>query len=78
MQDIGRDKASPDAFEELIRLLDVSPRECIYFDDSYLVCKAAKDAGMTVIGVRDDYFQESAAEMQALCDRYITSYQELL
>ena len=78
VQDIGSDKASPAAFEKLIRLLGANPRECIYFDDSYPVCKAAKYAGMTVVGVKDDYFQESAAKMGALCDRYITSYQELL
>lgn len=78
VQDIGGDKASPYTFEKLIRLLDVRPQECIYFDDSYLACKAAKYTGMTVIGIKDDYFQESAAKMRALCDRYITSYQELL
>ena len=78
VQDLCEDKASSAAFEKLIRLLDVSPQECTYFDDSYRVCKAAKDTGMTVIGIKDDYFQESAAEMEALCDRYIASYQELL
>ena len=78
VQDIGMDKASPAAFKKLVGLLDIVPRECTYFDDSYLVCKAAKDTGMAVIGIKDDYFQESAAEMKALCDRYIASYQELL
>ena len=42
------------------------------------ICKAAKAAGMMVVGVHDNYFQDSQPDMRELCDRYISGFGELL
>ena len=77
-QELGIDKKSPEAFRKAAEILGVSPRECVLFDDSLSACKSAKAAGMTVVGVADDFFQDSRPDMQELCDRYISGFGELL
>ena len=72
------DKKSPQVFKKAAEILGVSPRECVLFDDSLSACKSAKAAGMTVVGVADDFFQDSRPDMQELCDRYISGFGELL
>ena len=77
-QELGVDKKSPAIFRAVAESLGVSPRECVLFDDSLTACKAAKAAGMTVVGVHDDYFRYTAADMREVCDQYIQDFGELL
>lgn len=77
-QDLGADKKTPEIFRQAARLLGVKPRECVFFDDSLTACKAAKAAGMTVVGIRDEYFHGEEADMREICDRYISGFGELL
>ena len=53
-------------------------RDCTVFDDSLAACRSAKAAGMRVVGVWDEYFNDNEAEMQRVCDRYIRGFGELL
>ena len=73
-QELGEDKRSPAIFKHVAKLLGVSPKECVLFDD----CKAAKAAGMTVVGVYDPFFRGSQVDMRELCDQYIDSFEALL
>ena len=66
------------SYNQAAELLGVSPRECVFFDDSLSACKGAKAAGMTVVGVRDSCFHGAEADMRELCDRYIADFGELL
>ena len=77
-QDLGADKKSPAIFRQAAELLGVKPRECVFFDDSLAACKGAKAAGMTVVGIQDDYFHGSEVDMREICDQYIASFGELL
>ena len=77
-QELGVDKKSPEVFKKVAQTMGVSPKECVLFDDSLTACKAAKAAGMTVVGVHDDYFQDSQPDMRELCDRYISGFGDLL
>ena len=63
-QELGVDKRSPEIFRRVAADLEVSPKSCVLFDDSLSACKAAKAAGMTVVGVHDGYFQEAAVDMR--------------
>ena len=56
----------------------MKPRECVFFDDSLNACKGAKAAGMTVVGIQDDYFHGSEVDMREICDQYISGFDELL
>ena len=77
-QELGADKRSPEIFRRVAADLGAAPRECVLFDDSLAACKAAKAAGMTVVGVHDDYFQDAAVDMREVCDQYIMGFGELL
>ena len=76
--DLGVDKGSPEAFRLACDRLGVSPGDCVLLDDSVKSCRAAKAAGLRVVGVYDAYFESAAAEMPAVCDRFIRSFAELL
>ena len=77
-QELGVDKRSPEIFRRVAADLGISPKSCVLFDDSLSACKAAKAAGMTVVGVHDGYFQEAAVDMREVCDQYIMGFGELL
>ena len=76
--DLGVDKSKREAFDRAAAILGVEPGECVFLDDSIKSCRAAREAGMTVIGVYDAYFDSARAEMPAVCHRYIESLTELL
>ena len=77
-QELGVDKKSPAIFRKVAESLGVRPRDCVLFDDSLSACKAAKAAGMTVVGVYDPYFTDTAVDMREVCDQYIQGFGELL
>lgn len=76
--DLGVDKGSSAAFLAACRLLGVAPGDCVFLDDSVRSCRAAKDAGLYVIGVYDPFFEGTKHEMPAACHRFIHSFAELL
>ena len=77
-QKLGVDKKSPAIFRKVAESLGVRPRECVLFDDSLSACKAAKAAGMTVVGVHDGWFSDTSVDMREVCDQYIRDFGELL
>lgn len=77
-QKLGVDKRSPEIFKKVAEMLGVEPKDCVLFDDSLTACKAAKAAGMTVVGVYDQHFQDSQTDMREVCDQYIRDFGELL
>lgn len=77
-QYLGADKKSPAIFRQAAELLGVKTRECVFFDDSLAACKGAKAAGMTVVGVKDDYHLSYEVDMREICDQYILNFGELL
>ena len=77
-QELGVDKKSPAIFRKVAESLGVRPREGVLFDDSLSACKAAKAAGMTVVGVHDGWFSDTSVDMREVCDQYIRDFGELL
>lgn len=77
-QELGEDKNTPGVFRRVAELLGERPGNCVLFDDSLSACKAARAAGMTVVGIRDELFRESEPDMREVCDRYIAGFEELL
>lgn len=75
--EIGSQKSEPDIFIETARRMNLDPRDVIVFEDSPHAARGAKMAGMTVIGVHDNYCY-AADELDEICDGYITGFDELL
>ena len=77
-QELGTEKKYPVLWEKVAAALGVSPADCTLFDDSVEAIRGAKAAGMHTVGVADPYFASTADEMARTCDRYISSFGELL
>ena len=78
VQELGVEKRDPRAFTLALERLGEQPEHCTLFEDSPGVCRTAKEAGLTVVGVYDPFYAHYEGEMRAFCHRYIKSFTELL
>lgn len=62
------------AYEDIARRLETNTENCIFFDDTYPAVLAAKQAGMTVVGVFEETSPEMQANIQKTADFYITHW----
>ena len=76
--DLQLEKKDPQLWCLTAELMGVAPEDCTLYDDSVEACRGAKAAGMHAVGVYDPYFAGTEPEMQAVCDRYIRSFEELI
>lgn len=76
--DLQLEKKDPQLWCLTAELMGVAPADCTLYDDSVEACRGAKAAGMHAVGVYDPYFAGTEPEMQAVCDRYIRSFEQLI
>lgn len=72
--EILKGKPAPDIYLTVASELSVSPEKCLVFEDLVDGIKAARNAGMTVVAVSDDYSRHSDDEKKALSDYYIEDF----
>lgn len=77
-QELGLEKRDPRFFQQVLHLLNVSPADCIFYEDSPKNCAIAKNMGMTVIGVLDPLYEKEEPQMRQICNRCINNFLELL
>ena len=78
VQELGMDKRQPETFRLAARRLGVEPEGCTLFEDSPGACAAAREAGLTVVGVLDPFYAPYEGELRAVCHRVIGSFAQLL
>ena len=78
VQELGVEKRDPRAFSLALEQLGGRPEACALYEDSPGVCRTAKEAGLTVVGVYDPFYAHYEDEMRSFCHRYIKSFTELL
>lgn len=76
--EVSRGKNFPDVYLLAAKKLNVSPENCIVFEDIIPAVKGAKAANMTVVAVKDETSINDKEELSNLADKYIDSYLELL
>lgn len=76
--EVSRGKNFPDVYLLAAKKLNVSPENCIVFEDIIPAVKGAKAANMIVIAVRDESSIDDKDELTKLSDKYINSYLELI
>ena len=76
--DLQLEKKDPQLWCLTAEMMGVAPEDCTLYDDSVEACRGAKAAGIHAVGVYDPYFAGTEPEMQAVCDRYIRSFEELI
>lgn len=77
-EEIGLEKRDPQCFVRLSGIIGAPLQECVLFDDSVENCATAARAGMATVGVYDAYYEHRQQELQAVCGRYIRSFEELV
>ena len=77
-QELGLEKRDPRFFIQVLEHLNISPADCIFYEDSPKNCAIAKDMGMTAIGILDPLYANEEDEMYRICDRCIRDFTELL
>ena len=58
--------------------LNVSPENCVVFEDIIPAVQGAKAAGMKVIAIKDEASINDKDELINLSDKYINSFLELI
>ena len=71
-------KPEPDIFLQVAKNLKVSPAECLVFEDTLVGVLAAKNAGMSVFAVADDYSLSAKDEIIRNADKYFNNFEEVL
>ena len=71
-------KPAPDVYLAAAKSLNVSPENCLVFEDVPMGILAGKNAGMKVCAVEDSYSKEQMEQKKKLADYYIKDYDEVL
>ncbi len=73
----GAGKPEPDIYINSAKVLDVSPRRCLAFEDVPAGLMAARNATMRVCAVYDEYSAEDDDIKREIADYYIKSYKDI-
>ena len=73
--DIAHRKPSPDIYLKAAEKLSIPPTQCVAIEDSPIGARAAKAAGMKVIGFH--HARHDKKELAKHCDLIVTSFSEL-
>lgn len=77
-EEVKKSKDNPEIYLLSANKLNVSPEECLVFEDIVQAVKGAKLAGMKVYAVHDKSSENQKDELINLSDRYVTNFRELL
>lgn len=76
--EVAKGKPAPDIYLKVTQDLGVEPREVLVFEDVPMGIMAAKNAGMKVCAVYDEFSEACQDEIRGLADYYINSFEEVL
>ncbi|MGH9162517.1 MAG: HAD family hydrolase, partial [Vicinamibacteraceae bacterium] len=76
--ELPRGKPFPDVFQEAARRIQVPPERCLAFEDAPAGIIAARDAGMTTVGVSTSYPREILAQTDPPPHVVVADYDEFL
>lgn len=77
-EEVKKAKDNPDIYLLSADKLNVSPKECLVFEDIVQAVKGAKLSGATVYAIHDKSSEHQKEELEKLADKYIFSFNELL
>ncbi len=75
--EVPRGKPSPDVYLLAAKRLDVSPEDCLVFEDILPGIQAGKSAGMKVCTIFDEHSRGDEKKKQDLADYYIHDFNDL-
>ncbi|PKM96112.1 MAG: HAD family hydrolase [Firmicutes bacterium HGW-Firmicutes-1] len=76
--EVNKGKPHPDIYLKVAQDLGVKPENCLVFEDVPAGIMAAKNAGMKVCAIYDDFSKNIIDEIKALADYFIDGYTDIL
>jgi HAD superfamily hydrolase (TIGR01509 family) len=76
-EDVKNGKPDPEIYLTAADKLDVSPGDCLVFEDVLMGVMAGKNAGMSVCAVYDQWNEPQKQDIMRLADHYINGYEEI-
>jgi len=74
--DVKETKPSPEIYRRIMKAFDVSPEECLAFEDSLIGIESAKRAGIETVAVYDKHYDGERKAIEALTDHLLYNYEE--
>lgn len=74
----GDTKENPTFFHTIAKRLGGTVENTVVFEDALYAIRTAKKAGFSVYAIADETAETEKEEICSLCDRYVTSYEQLL
>nr|MBP3258844.1 HAD family phosphatase [Bacilli bacterium] len=75
---VANKKPAPDIYFEIMRHFNVSPSECLIFEDSYTGVLAAFNASIEVVNIYDRYSDIDRDKINDITDYAIKDYKEFI
>ncbi|MBE7051749.1 MAG: HAD family hydrolase [Ruminococcaceae bacterium] len=76
--EVGATKREAKIYDECVRMLDLSQRDAVVFEDAHHAMITAKDAGYRVVAVREETELKFMEEILANCDIHVDSMMDLI
>ena len=76
--DVSKGKPAPDIYLKVAEDLQVSPENCLVFEDVPMGILAGKNAGMKVCAVHDDFSEDQIFQKRKIADYFIDSYDAVI
>lgn len=77
-EDVQEMKPNPEVFLKVVEELKVKKEECLIFEDSLIGVEAAKNAGIEVVAMYDQYSDGEREEISNLADYNLKNYLEAI
>ena len=75
---VMKKKPDPEVYFKIMDYFNVSPSECLIFEDSYTGVLAANRANIEVVNIYDKYSDADRDKINGITDYYINSYDEFI
>lgn len=77
MEDVSAFKPNPEIFNKVLMSLHLDKERCVIIEDSIVGIKAANEAGIHSIAVKEDHSLEMTDELRKCANIYIDSLEEI-
>lgn len=77
-KEVGSGKNKPDVYLEAARRLNLSPKECVVFEDIYNGMLSAQSAGFFTVIMEDESSKRQRDKLKEEADIYITDFSQIL
>lgn len=77
-EDVKEIKPNPEIYCKILKELDVTPEDCIIFEDSLIGIEAANNAGIEVAAIYDKYSDHERSQINQRANYYFEDYAAVL